>query len=245
MIINKIRAFGIHAAFTFVAALLTSAVVFYIWYPGDLARMVNGAEIYLIVLGVEIVLGPVMSLIIYNTNKPKKELFRDYMIIALIQISALAYGMYSVALSRPVFLVFVKDRIEVVAAVELKQEDLEEAKDFGFNKLSWFGPKLVCAEFPTDKYEKSDLLLSALAGKDIQLIPSYFRECKAGQIYNKSYTKEELFSKTSITEEKISPFVKAKDYKWLPVVTRFGSWLVVYFDESLDKATYIDEDPFQ
>ena len=44
------------------------------------------------------------------------------------QLAALVYGMSIVYLARPAFIVFVKDRFEVITAIELSAENLAEAK---------------------------------------------------------------------------------------------------------------------
>lgn len=240
----KLKAAGIHGLVTLVVAVLTACLVYFIWYPGALAQMLSGTDLYLIVLGVELCLGPLMSLVIYNPKKPRSELVRDYSIIAVVQLSALIYGLYSVALSRPVYLVFVKDRIEVVAATELKAGDLALAKDSSFKFLPWLGPKSICTESPTDSKEKSDLLLSGIAGKDIQLMPKYYRHCHENEVIKKSKPKDQLFSLTKIKVAELPANLQASEFTWLPVVTRFNAWIVVYVDGDINKPTYLNLNPF-
>lgn len=239
----KIKAALIHASITLLVAITTAVIVYGVWYPGAFAEMSQGTGLYRLVIGVEVVLGPVMSLVIYNLAKPRSELVRDYCIIGLIQLSALVYGMHSVAISRPVFLVFVKDRIEVVSATELGKEDLNLAPE-KFRTLPWFGPRQICVESPTDPQEKSDLLMSALKGRDIQLQPKYYRKCLEAEIAEKAYSKSQLSSHTKIGQDALPEGLEYAHFTWLPVVTRFGAWTVFYRNGDTDKPLYVNVDPF-
>lgn len=206
--------------------------------------MVEGTSLYLLILLVELALGPLMSLVIYNTNKSKSELFRDYTIVGVIQLCALCFGLYSVGMSRPVYLVFVKDRVEVVSSVELAEKDLMEA-DETYQSLSWVGPRFICTESPTDPVERSNLLMSALAGKDIQLQPKYYRECKKNEVIDKAYTLQELGQLTQIDYGVLPYSLKESGFKWLPVVTRFGAWTLFFKGESFEDQVFLDLNPFE
>lgn len=243
MLKAKFKAALVHASVTVVVASLTAIVVFGVWYPGALAEMTHGTGLFLLVLCVEVVLGPVMSLVIFNTGKPKSELVRDYCVIGGVQLAALVYGMYSVSVSRPVFLVFVKDRIEVVAAAELAQADIINGAD-GFKTLPWLGPRLICVESPVDPQEKSDLLQSAFQGRDIQLQPKYYRKCHDGEIAGKAYSKDKLTSLTQVELDSLPEGLAFTSFTWLPVVTRFGAWTVFYKNGDIKKPVYVGVDPF-
>lgn len=243
MLKAKLKAAGIHAIATLIVASTTAALVFIVWYPGAFSEMVSGADLFLLVIAVEVVLGPTISLVVFNPKKRRAELLRDYCIVGAIQLAALAYGLYTVAISRPAYLVFVKDRIEVVAPVELSEADLQQA-GMSHWSLPWTGPKLVCTESPTDPREKSDLIVSGLEGKDIQLYPKYYRPCKPGEITAKMYSKDQW---EALTEHKLSAFpdsVQAEPFGWLPIVSRFGAWVAVYPDHEIDSVVYFDVNPF-
>lgn len=239
----KLKAALIHGSITLVLALLNASIVYGLWYPGAFAEMTHGTDLFKLLLSVEVVLGPVMSLVIYNSRKPKAELFRDYCIVGVIQVAALVYGLHSVLISRPVFLVFVKDRIEVVAATELAASDIEKALT-PYRSLPLTGPKLICVEGPSDAKEKSDLIESAFKGKDIQLIPKYYRECRESEIASKAYTKEQLASLTHIKVDDLPATLTYAHFTWLPVVTRFSSWAVFFKNGDTSEPVYVNVDPF-
>lgn len=244
MVKAKLFAAMAHGAFTGIIALLTAFLVYGVWYPGAFAEMLGGTGLYRLVVGVEVILGPLMSLVIYNTTKSRAELFRDYAVIIVVQILAFGFGVYSVAQSRPVYLVFVKDRIEVVAATELQQADLLLASE-EFDSVGWLGPRLICTESPVDPIEKSDLLMSALKGKDIQLQPRYYRDCLEGEIWEEGYRRSDLSKLTDIPVEALPSQLSRVSFRWLPVVSRFGAWTAFFEESTVNTPTYLNYNPFQ
>ena len=89
--------------------------------------MVGSWKLLLMILGVDMVCGPLLTLVAANSNKPKSELLRDFIFIAIIQLSALSYGVYALFQSRPVMEVFDKDRFYVVSALQIDPEELKKA----------------------------------------------------------------------------------------------------------------------
>ena len=88
-------------------------------------------------------------------------------VMSVLQVSALVYGLYSIAESRPVYITFVKDRFELVRAGELDDADIEEGAP-GFRSLSWFGYRLAGARLPKDPKEQlKHMDLAILGGKDV------------------------------------------------------------------------------
>lgn len=245
LISEKIRAFGIHFLASVILAIAAAFLIFWLWYPNDLASYVGGAELYGLVLLVELGLGPIMSLVIYNSAKARAELLRDYAIVIVLQLAALSYGLYVVAESRPTYLIFVKDRFEVVTAIELSHDDYQSATDLEFRKATWFGPKRICVEYPTSAEERNRLLFSAIEGKDIQLYPEYYRHCKEGEVEGKAFAGKEL--KAIVGDRNltaVSALLPESDFTWLPVTHRFGAWVEIYPEGEIDKAYFVRINPF-
>ena len=243
----KLKATAIHALVTLLIFLITAPLIFLVWYPDGMRSLAGGLDLYKIVLGVEICLGPVMSLVIYNPAKPLKEMVRDYTAIGVVQVGALFYGLYTSFVARPVYTVFVLDRLEVVSAVELEKEDIAEARLPEFETLPLFGPKNICVEMPNDAEEKSDLMFLGLAGKDIHLIPKYYRHCHPGEIYENGESAEVLIERLR-RDDMNKQFSTEIDrilngnYKWMPINSRFAAQVVLLSEDG--NYSYIDIDPF-
>jgi hypothetical protein len=160
--------FGISLA---IAGLVYVAVRFF-WYPGPLFEVAGGLELLLLIISVDVTLGPLITLIIFKPGKWGLKF--DLAVIGILQVAALVYGLYAIAESRPVYMTFVKDRFDLVRAGELSDEDLARAAP-GFGSLSWFGYRIAGAKVPKDPKEQMALLDSAvLGGKDIQYHPRYY-----------------------------------------------------------------------
>jgi len=92
---EKFRAFAIHFLVTAVLGACAAALIFFVWFPSPFATMVGGTELFLLVVGCDMALGPLISLVIYNSRKSRRELITDYTIIGAVQLAALIYGVYS------------------------------------------------------------------------------------------------------------------------------------------------------
>jgi hypothetical protein len=196
-------------------------------------------------------LGPLISLVIYNTKKPCRELVRDYLVVGILQLAALGYGISVVAQSRPVFIVFTKDRLEVITAQELDDADLSAAADEKYKSKSWLGPIRVAIQFPADIKGRNDLLFSAVNGKDAQLIPKYYRayETQIDTIKTKSTSLEDLISRhpdkkpeleTAVAKSGLAP----ESLRWLPVHNRFGFWTALIDAKTGYPVEYLPIDPY-
>lgn len=122
---------SIHLLISFTIAALMAALVFFVWYKYPYMHILGGLELFFLVCSVDVVCGPLMTLILANPKKSKRETILDFSIIAIIQIAALLYGMHTVYVARPVYYAFDVDRFTTVTAAELtelaKPEDMAKA----------------------------------------------------------------------------------------------------------------------
>jgi hypothetical protein len=147
--------------------------VFLLWYPGLVAPASGVRNIFLILLLVDVVLGPVITLIVFNPKK--KELQRDLLIVVLIQLAALFYGLHAVFNARPVFMVFNVDRFDIVYATEITDVNLAKATREDYRSFPLFGYRLVAAQSPKDSKQRIEMLDSSLAGgADLPQLPQYY-----------------------------------------------------------------------
>lgn len=156
----RLRAFLWHVLFSLIIAALSAAVVFWVWHPAPLARAVGVGHIFLMMLAIDVVLGPLLTFAV--AKEGKKSLKFDLSVIVLIQIAALVYGLHSIAISRPVFVVFDVWRFEVVQANVLKQDDLKNAAE-PYQNISWLQPKWVAVRPAANVEEKNKRLFTELS----------------------------------------------------------------------------------
>ncbi len=129
-----------HFLFSLAVAVAIAALIFGFWYPNPYDELVGGQELFRIIILVDVICGPLLTLVIYNPKKPRIELFRDLGFVIFIQLAALGYGLYSLMQARPVWLAFEKDIFRVVSIPDLMPGTLEQAPQL-LQKLSLTGPK--------------------------------------------------------------------------------------------------------
>ena len=170
--LSRWQAAGAHFLICVAIAAAVVTLMLMVWYPGPLFEASGGNMLLVILVSVDVTLGPLLTLIVFKAGKPGMKF--DLTVIAAVQLAALVYGGHVVFLARPAFVVFVKDRFEVVAAAEIEAEELAKAKVPEFRQLPIGGPKFVAADFPEDPGERQKLVEAALSGRDLQHFPRLF-----------------------------------------------------------------------
>ena len=164
----------IHLTLSAVIAAAVLALMLLVWYPYPLFAAVGGQQVLMILLGVDMTLGPLITLIIFNTKKSRRALTFDLSVIATLQLAALIYGMSVVVQARPAFVVFSKNSFDLVTANMLSNEDLAKARYPDYRTLPLTGPFYVYTEMPSDIKERNEVALSAFSGKDLPQFPQYY-----------------------------------------------------------------------
>ncbi|MGH8725998.1 MAG: TfpX/TfpZ family type IV pilin accessory protein [Burkholderiales bacterium] len=176
---SRWRAAGIHLLLSAVIAAGVLALMLGVWYGPPLFKAMGGAGLALILVGVDVVIGPALTLIVFRSGK--RGLKFDLAAIALFQLAALLYGCYIISLARPAFIVFVKDQFQVATVAELEPQYLAEARYPQFRSPPWSGPELVYGEWPKDHEEQQKLMFAGLAGVDLQHFPKYYAPYEQGR----------------------------------------------------------------
>lgn len=170
--ISRFRAATVHLAASAAVAVAVLGVMLALWYPPPLFKAMGGTELVVLIIGIDVAIGPLITLIIFDTRK--KELVFDLAMIAVLQLGALGYGIYAMHAGRPVFTVFTERRLAVVSAADIDPDELAKTHVDDFRRLSLTGPRLVAADSPTDPRELSELALAGLVGFGIQQLPKYY-----------------------------------------------------------------------
>lgn len=168
------RVAGIHLACSMALALLAAGLVFGLWYPYPYRDLSGGRELFLLVVAVDVVCGPLLTLVLFNPAKPPAELWRDLGLVALIQLGALVYGLFTVCQARPLFLVLELDRFKVVMAPDLDRADLA-ALSATMQPGLLSGPVTVAIREPKDLKERNKVLFATIqGGRDYAERPEFY-----------------------------------------------------------------------
>lgn len=172
---EKFKAAGIHLFISAIVAAVVAILVFFVWYPSPYRDLVGGRELFLIVIAVDVIMGPALTLVVFNRKKEMAHLTRDLATIAILQIAALGYGINTVLLARPVYVAFEIDRLKIVTVADIDADMLKEAAP-EYRRFTLTGPKQIAAVKPVLANEQArsiDLAMSA--GIDLAQQPGAWR----------------------------------------------------------------------
>jgi len=171
--LNRWQASGSHLA---LSALIGAAVVvamIFIWYPPPYFEAAGGNDLVLLMVGVDVALGPLLTLAVFNPRKGMRKLRFDLAVIGFLQIAALAYGVYVMFIARPSYLVFAVDRFDLVMANTLPDTELAKAAP-PYDRRPLGKPPTVGARVPNDPKLKEESLFLAVGGVDLTQQPRFY-----------------------------------------------------------------------
>jgi hypothetical protein len=246
------KAAGIHLLGSACVVALAAGLVFLLWYPWPYTAMAGGGGLFLLITGVDIVLGPLITFAIFDPRrKPWTELRRDLIIVVLLQLAALGYGLYVMHTVRPVALALENARFRVVTAQDVLLDELPKAQP-AFQQLSHTGPATVNTSLPATAEEQFDSVTQALAGHDIGTRPTFWRAwddnararaktiAKPVESLRKHYAKrtaelDAALQRTGRTEAQL---------RYIPVLARYGDWVAFIDANSGDIVGFAPFDGF-
>ena len=247
---SRLRAAGIHLVLSLAIATLAAILVFGLWYPYPYREISGGRELFLIVVTVDVILGPLITLAIFNLAKPLKELRRDLVVVALIQLAGLGYGLWTVSLARPAHLVFELDRFRVVHVVDVPV-DLMDRVPAGVDAIPLGGPTLLAVRPFRDDKEKFDATMLALKGLALSARPDLWQPyddarpavLKAGKpIAN---LKLRHPSRAAEIDQVLLDLRRTPDTTlWVPMVARKLFWTVLIDSTTAEVVGFLPVDSF-
>jgi len=172
---GRLKASGLHLISTLCVAALAAAMVFFIWYPWPYSEVSGGVGLFVILVGVDVVLGPAITLVVFDNRKRAIELWRDMAVVVALQLVGLSFGLHTVYQARPVALALEDERFRAVIAASVLEEELPRAPE-SLRRLSLTGPTLINTRVPTQSDEKIEAIMAATAGADLGMRPSFWQE---------------------------------------------------------------------
>lgn len=170
--LTRFQAASGHVVISLIIGLIVLSTMLFVWFPSPLFHAMGGAELLLLIVGVDVVIGPLITLIIFNPKK--KFLLVDLSVIALLQMSALGYGVFAVYSGRPVYIVATDSGFKIVSASELDPSDIAEARLDEYRTLTLTGPRLVGTRVPDDPAERLKVANASAFGVGVESYPKYY-----------------------------------------------------------------------
>jgi len=218
---TRLRAFRLHLIGSILVFLVFLGLMFFIWYPAPYFEINSGWTVLRILAGVDVVLGPLLTLIVFKPGKPSLKL--DMSVILLMQGLALGYGALIVYQQRPAFVVFVIDRFNVIAAAEV---EFSKIKPQELKRNFQIGPILAQARFPDDPKLHNDLLFGTIFGgeRDLEFRAEYYEPYRPDleQLRARSVDLAKIAALDAQAKQTIDAFLaqqrgRLEDYLYLPL----------------------------
>jgi hypothetical protein len=179
----RLKAFGLHLLGSAVVLSLIFGSLYFGWYRWPGWYLADVSHVVLVMAAVDIVVGPLLTFVVANGTKPRRELKRDIAVIVAIQLFALIYGSISLWNGRPLYYAFSENVIQVVQAYDINPQDLVTANKQN-NPLvpHWYSlPRRIWAPLPQDSATQNKIVASAVAGgDDVISMPQYYQPWVAG-----------------------------------------------------------------
>ena len=244
----RLIAAGAHVAASAVVAACVALVTLGLWYPGPLGAMAGGRQLFLLVLSVDVVMGPLLTLVVFDRRKPRSELVRDLAVIAVLQLGALAYGLNTVYIARPVAMVYEPGRFRLVTANDVRVEDLPKARE-EYRRLSLTGPLILGTRAARSGDERLESIELALKGFDVGQRPTLWQPYAESRTAALSAARpvQDLVTRYPGRKAELEDTLRelnlnAGDARFLPVLAR-KDWVVI-LNSSGDVVGYAPFDGF-
>ena len=221
-----------------IASILIGAVlvtlVFGVWYPKPFAAAEGVTHIFLMLLVIDVIVGPILGYLVYKEGK--KTLKMDLAVIIAIQVTAMLYGIYSITQSRPVWIVQNGSIFQLVRANAILQEDQKDA-EADYQSNSWTGPKWVAVNHQHSKYERY---------AEQTLVPNLYTDLSIASARIQQYAQPleslQQFNEPKTIKKILDAYPEAQS--WMPLRTT-GIGLTVLLDQDYKVIKVVDLRPWQ
>lgn len=247
---ERLRASGIHLGISLCVALLAAMLVFGLWYPFPYRDISGGRTLFLLVVCVDVIMGPMITLIIFNKAKPRKELVMDLSVVGALQLAALSYGLWTVFVARPVHLVFEYTRMSVVHAIDVEPDQLAKAPA-ALQALPVTGPTVIALRPFKDPAEQFDATMAAVGGVPLAARGDLWQPYAQSQaeVLKESKPASELrmrfAAQAALIDAAIDKAGKPVDQlRYLPMVGRDKAWTVLLDAVTAQPVDFLPLDSF-
>jgi hypothetical protein len=173
----RLKLFRLHLTASAGVLTLVLGGLYLGWYhwPGWYLAMVT--PVVVVMAGVDVALGPILTLVIANPAKERRTLARDLAVIVAVQLVALGYGSTQLWNGRPIYYAFSGGILQLVQAYDLDPREVQLARDINPDFAPhWYSlPRWIWAPEPVQAAAAANA-----APPDYSTMPRYFKPWEAG-----------------------------------------------------------------
>jgi len=179
----RLTALGLHLLASCFALTVILGGLYLGWYRWPGWYLADAVRVTIVLAGVDLVAGPLLTFVIASPVKPRRVLARDIAVIVAVQLIALTYGAVSLWNGRPLYYAFSEDVLQLVQAYDIEDAELAVARKLHAPLLPhWYSlPRWIWAPLPQDSEEHDKIMASAISGgSDVISMPRYYQPWDAG-----------------------------------------------------------------
>lgn len=177
----RIKAFAWHLFGSASALSLTLGILYLGWYHWPGWYLADMPAVVAIMVGVDVVLGPLLTFVIASPVKPRRMLARDIGLIVLVQLVAFTYGAITLWNGRPLYYAFSVNSLTVVQAQDLERASTAKARNSPLAPHWYSLPRWIWAPLPSNPEEADSIVRSAIGGGyDVTARPTYYKPWASG-----------------------------------------------------------------
>jgi hypothetical protein len=178
----RFRAFAWHLLGSASALTLTLGLLYLGWYHWPGWYLADMPTVLAIMVGVDVVLGPLLTFIVAASAKPRRTLARDVGVILLVQLVAFGYGVTTLWHGRPLYYAFSVNCLTVVQAQDIEHDSIDASAQNSALAPHWYSlPRWISAPLPDNSEEANKIVQSAVQGGfDVTARPAYYKPWTSG-----------------------------------------------------------------
>jgi hypothetical protein len=245
----RLKTFGWHLLGSASALTLTLGLLYLGWYHWPGWYLADMPTVLAIMVGVDVVLGPLLTFIVAAPTKSRRVLARDVGAIVLVQLVAFGYGVTTLWHGRPLYYAFSVNCLSVVQAQDIERDLAGASGQNSALTPHWYSlPRWIWAPLPDNSEEADKIVRSAIQGGfDVTARPAYYKPWASGAAELRSQLKRvddikffSLKEKKLLKARMIAKGLAPDRADAIPLTGRKRPLLVVFDRSDLRLLAYIE-----
>jgi hypothetical protein len=179
----RLKALGLHLLASASVLTLTLGSLYFGWYRWPGWYLTDVTQVITVLIGVDIIIGPLLTFVVAKATKPRRELKRDIAMIVAVQLCALIYGATWLWQGRPLYYAYSETVLQLVQAYDIDPHEVElgQAQNPDFAPHWYSLPRWIWAPLPQDPQTRGKIVQGAIQGEDdVVSMPRYFKPWDQG-----------------------------------------------------------------
>lgn len=224
----RLRAAAIHIGISTVLLAVPLYLIVFRWYPDFHFAVDGGWQGVRLMMAIDLVLGPLLTLIVFNPAKARRLIVLDLSVIGVIQLGAMAWGIYAIHSQHPIAVNFSRGAFHSITAEPLRIEKTDPQVVLQYSDRR--PPLVYVRDAANDDEEARKQLQEFVGGLAEHEDPFFFQPFSANWtlVAGKARTAAERSKESRAFREALPEFLAERggsetDYRWFPYWGRHGS----------------------